>query len=260
MNLEGSVAVVTGSGSWAGAGRAAAIRLAQRGAVGVVINYSKSQAAAEDVARAVERLGARPLIIQADVSQPAQVALMIEKTVQTFGRLDILVNNAAWTARVRFDDLEGLTEEIWDRTWNVNVKGTFFCIRYAAPYLSQSPIGVVINTASIGGLRAVGSSSVAYAASKAAVMNMTQTLARALAPNIRVNAVAPGFIEGQWMQSSETGIGDRYETTKEKVAQKIPLKRIARPEDVADAVMALIDAEFVTGQTLVVDGGYTIRD
>lgn len=260
MDLTGSVGLVTGSGSWRGAGRAIAIRLAERGARGVVINYSRNAEAAADVARVVESLGAQPLVIQADVSKWPEVQAMVEKTIATFGRLDILINNAAWTARVRFDDLEGLTEEIWDRTLGVNLKGSFFCIKAAYPYLKESPIGVVINTASIGGLRAVGSSSVAYAASKAAVMNMTQTLARGLAPKVRVNAVCPGFIDGQWMQSTETGIGDRYETTREKVAQKIPLKRVAQPEDVADAAMALIDATFVTGQTLVVDGGYTIRD
>lgn len=260
VDLKGSIGLVTGAGSWGGAGRAVAVRLARRGALGVVINYSRNEEAAWDVAKEVEQYGARPLVVRADVSQDLQVQAMMQKTIETFGKLDILVNNAAWTARIRFDDLAGLTEEIWDRTWGVNVKGTFFCIRAAAPYLSESPIGVVINTASIGGLRAVGSSSVAYAASKAAVMNMTQTLARGLAPKIRVNAVAPGFIDGQWMKSTETGLGDRYDTTKDKIAQKIPLKRIAQPEDVADAVFALVDAEFVTGQTLVVDGGYTIRD
>lgn len=260
MNLKGSVALVTGSGSWEGAGRAAAVRFAQRGAMGVVVNYSRNEAAALDVAREIEAIGSKAIVIRADVSKEDEVMAMVDQTIATFGRLDILVNNAAWTARIRFEDLEQLSGDVWDHTWGVIVKGTYFCIRASAPYLKRSPIGVVINTASIGGLRAVGSSSVAYAASKAAVINLTQTLARGLAPEIRINAVAPGFIEGQWMRSEETGLGDRYLLTQPKIAQKIPLKRVALPEDVADAMLALIDAEFVTGHTLVVDGGYTIRD
>lgn len=260
MDLTGAVALVTGSGSWAGAGRAIALRLAQEGVRGVVVNYSRNEDAARDVAAEVEKRGAQALVVQADVSHDLEVRDMIDRTVETFGRLDILVNNAAWTARVKFDDLDGLTEEIWDKTLGVNLKGTFFCIRAARPYLEQSPIGAVVNTASIGGLRAVGSSSVAYAASKAAIMNMTQTLARGLAPKIRVNAVAPGFIDGQWMKSDETGLGTRYDNTLDKITNKIPLKRVAKPEDIAEAIMALIRTEFVTAQTLVVDGGYTARD
>ncbi len=260
MDLTGTVGLVTGSGSWGGAGRAMAVRLAQRGARGVVINYSRNSEAAQNVAHEVEKYGSEALIVQADVSQDHDVIAMIHQSIKVFGQLDVLINNAAWTARVRFNDLEGLTEDIWDRTLGVNLKGTFFCIRAAEPFLSRSRVGAVINTSSIAGLRAVGSSSVAYAASKAGLMNMTQTLARGLAPKIRVNAVAPGFIDGQWMKSEDTGLGERYDTTLEKISQKIPLKRVARPEDVADAAFALIDAEFVTGQTLIVDGGYTMRD
>ncbi len=260
MNLQGTVGLVTGSGSWGGAGRAVAIQLAERGARGVVINYSHSEEAARDTAHAVERAGAQALAIRADVSRENEVSAMIHETISVFGSLDILVNNAAWTARIRFDDMESLTEEIWDKTWGVCVKGTYFCTKASAPYLMKSHVGAVVNTASIGGLRAVGSSSMAYAASKAAIINMTQTLARGLAPRIRVNAVAPGFIDGQWMKSNDTGLGERYDITKERIEKKILLKRVAQPEDVANAVFALIDADFVTGQTLVVDGGYTIRD
>jgi 3-oxoacyl-[acyl-carrier protein] reductase len=184
---------------------------------------------------------------------------MISLTLETFGQLDILVNNAAWTKRVRFEDLEGLTDEIWDRTLAVNLKGAFYCIRAAAPHLAQRH-GVVINVGSIAGLRAVGSSSAAYAASKAALLNLTQVLARALAPSVRVNCVCPGFVEGQWMQSPETGLGERYETTKEKTSQRIPLRRVATPEDIAAAILALCELDFVTGHIFVVDGGYTIRD
>jgi len=261
MELEGTVAIVTGSGSWAGIGRATAVALARERAKGVVVTYSRNEEAARDVAREIESLGTgtRVLVYQVDVSSDQQVRAMVSETVQVFGQIDILVNNAAWTKRVRFEDLEGLTEEIWDRTLAVNLKGPFFCIRAAAPYLAERR-GVVVNVGSIAGLRAVGSSSAAYAASKAALMNLTQVMARALAPNVRVNCVCPGFVEGQWMQSTETGLGERYETTKEKTAQRIPLKRVARPEDVALAILAICRLDFVTGHTLVVDGGYTVRD
>lgn len=260
LDLKDTVGIVTGSGSRAGAGRAVAVRLAERGAKGVVVNYSKSRDAAEDVAREIESLGATPLLYQADVSSESEVQAMVEKTVETFGRLDILVNNAAWTTRVRFEDTEGLTEEIWDRTLAVNLKGTFFCIRAARPHLDKSDRAVIINVSSVGALRAIGSSSAAYAASKAAILNLTQTMARGLAPKVRVNAIIPGFIEGQWMRSAEFGIGDRYEATREKTIERIPLHRVAQPEDIADAAFALIDCQMVTGQALVVDGGYSIRD
>lgn len=259
MDVKGTVAIVTGSGSRAGIGRSAALALAQRGARGVVINYSRSEAAAHEVAREVEALGCKALVVQADVSDDAQVRAMVDRTIAAFGHLDILINNAAWTARVRFDDLEGVTDEIWERTLAINLKGPFLCTRAAAPHL-KARRGVVINVTSIGGLRAVGSSSVPYAASKAGLINMTQTLARGLAPEVRVNAVCPGFVDGQWMKEGNAGLGDRYDVTRDKTAQKIPLKRVAQPEDVAEAILALIQTDFVTGHTLVVDGGYTIRD
>lgn len=141
----------------------------------------------------------------------------------------------------------------------INLKGPFLCARAAAPFLKAAQ-GVVINVTSIGGLRAVGSSSIPYAASKAGLINLTQTLARGLAPSVRVNAVCPGFVDGQWMKEGNAGLGDRYDDTLGKTAERIPLKRVAQPEDVADAILALIQTDFVTGHTLVVDGGYTIRD
>lgn len=259
MKIEDTVAIVTGSGSKMGIGRSTAVALAQNGARGVVINYSRSREAALDTAKEVESYGAKALIIQADVSDDTQVRQMVQETADTFGKLDILVNNAGWTTRVRFDDLDGLTEEIWDRTLAVNLKGPFYCIRAAAQFLAESS-GVAINITSIGGLRAVGSSSLAYGAAKAGLDNMTKILARALGPAVRVNAVCPGFVEGQWMKEGEAGLGERYQKTVEKVARRIPLKRVARPSDVAQAILALINADFVTGHTLVVDGGYTIRD
>jgi 3-oxoacyl-[acyl-carrier protein] reductase len=260
VDIRGKVALVTGAASWQGAGRAAAVALAARGAAAVAVNYRRSADAADDVAAELRRLGAQAWPVQADVAADDAVRRMVDGVVERFGRLDILINNAAYTRRVRFDDLEGLTDEVWDRTLAVNLKGAFYCVRAAAESLRRSGSGVVVNTSSIAGVRAVGSSSVAYAASKAALINMTQTLARALAPEVRVNAVAPGFVEGQWMRSQETGIGDRYERTRERTAARVPLRRVATPEDVAQVVMALVESDFVTGQTWVVDGGYLAVD
>jgi len=260
VDLRGKVAIVTGSASAAGIGRAAAIRLSQEGAAGVVINYANpaSRGKAEAVAHEVERAGAGALVHQADVADDQQCRAMVDAAVRKFGRLDALVNNAATTVRVRYEDLEALTDETWDRIFAVNLKGTFYCIRAAAPHLSASGQGAVVNVSSIAGVRAVGASSIPYAASKAAVINLTMLLARALAPTIRVNCVTPGFVAGQWMEDS---LGrERYETARERASQRIPLARIATPEDVAQAILCLITSDFITGHNLVCDGGYLIRD
>jgi 3-oxoacyl-[acyl-carrier protein] reductase len=256
VRFEGKVAIVTGAGSESGIGRSVALRLAAEGAAGVVVNYSRNTAAADEVVEEINKLGGDGLAYQADVSSDDQVRAMVDAAIARWGRLDHLVNNAARTTRVRFEDLDGLTDQIWNETFDVNLRGAFYCIRAAAPHLKEAG-GAVVNVSSIAALRAVGSSSVAYAAAKAGLINMTQTLARGLGPEIRVNAIVPGFIDGQWLQQ---GLGDRYEETREKVARKIPLQRITTPEGAADAVCFLLDNAFVTGHALVIDGGYTIRD
>lgn len=256
MELRGRVALVTGAGSKSGIGRSVALLLAERGAAGVVVNYSRNAEAAAEVVEEIEALGVSALAFQADVSVESQVVAMVGATVERFGRLDVLVNNAARTTRVSFEDLDGLTDKIWDETFDVNLRGAFYAIRASAPHL-RAARGAVVNVASIGGIRAVGSSSVAYAASKAALMNMTMTLARGLAPEVRVNAIVPGFIDGQWLQE---GLGDRYEQTKEKVSRRIPVGMVTSPDGAAEAVAFLLENDYVTGHNLVIDGGYTIRD
>ncbi len=260
MEVRGKAAIVTGSGSAGGIGRSTAIRLAQHGAAGVVVNYSnpRSEGKAAAVAAEVERAGARACLHRADVSDDRQCRAMVDAAVRAFGRLDILVNNAATTVRVRYEDLDALTDEIWDRILAVNLRGTFYCIRAAAPHLAASGQGAVVNVASVAGIRAVGASSIPYAASKAAVINMTMLLARALAPRVRVNCVTPGFVVGQWMEES---LGrDRYEQAAERTRQRIPMGRVATPDDVAHAVLSLITSDFITGHNLICDGGYLIRD
>lgn len=260
MDVSGKVAVVTGSGSAAGIGRSTALALARLGASGVVINFAHagSEEKASAVAAAVEEEGARALVYRADVSRDNECRAMMAAAYYELGRLDILVNNAAATRRVRFEDLDGLTEEVWDLNLGVNLKGTFYCIRAAQPFMEEAGDGAVVNVASIAGVRAVGSSSIAYGAAKAGVINMTMFLARALAPVIRVNCATAGFVKGQWMEES---LGeDRYERALMRTSERIPRGRVANPDDVAHAIVSLITSDFVTGHNLICDGGFLIRD
>jgi 3-oxoacyl-[acyl-carrier protein] reductase len=253
MKLSGTTAIVTGSAT--GVGRATAIELARRGA-NVVVNYSRSEDEAKETVALVEQAGGKALLVRADVSQDAEVRAMVERTLETFGGLHVLVNNAATTAFVDFADLDGLTEEHWDRILAVNLKGPFFCARAAAGPMREAGQGAIVNVASIAGVRAVGSS-IAYAASKAGLINLTMALARALAPQVRVNCVAPGFIDTRWLRQ---GLGPVFEPLRQHTAEQTPLKRVALPEDIAQVVLSLIEgADFVTGQTIVVDGGSAIR-
>jgi 3-oxoacyl-[acyl-carrier protein] reductase len=177
---------------------------------------------------------------------------MLAEVGATFGRLDFLVTSAGQTAFVGHGDLEGLTDEIWDRILGVNLKGTFHCIRAAVPWLRQEGGGAVCNVSSIAGVYAIGSS-VAYCASKAAINNMTVSLARALAPDIRVNAVAPGFIDTRWWKDSPA-----YEGIKAMATAQTLLGKVCQPEDVALDIVHLLTADLITGQVLVVDGGHGI--
>jgi 3-oxoacyl-[acyl-carrier protein] reductase len=250
MDVRGCTATVTGSA--VGVGRATALDLARRGA-NVVINYSRSEDDAKEALRLVQEAGAQAILVQADVSDDAQARMLVSRAVEAFGALHILVNNAATTHFVGFPDLEGMKAEFWDDIFNVNVKGAFFCARAAAPEMKKAGRGAIVNVASVAGVRAVGSS-IAYAASKAALINMTISLARVLGPEVRVNAVAPGFIETRWLRG---GLGDQvYEAAKKMQEQRAPLKAVCQPEDVSQFILSLIEgADLVTGETIVIDGG-----
>lgn len=254
MDVRGKVALVTGSA--VGVGRATVLELARRGA-SVVVNYTKSEDDARRTVADAEALGAKALLIRADVSRDEEVRSMVARSVQELGGLDILVNNAAITHFVPFQDLEAMTEEKWDEILAVNLKGSFFCARAAAAAMLAAEGGVIINVASVAGIRCVGSS-IAYAASKAGVINMTVGLARVLGPKIRVNCVAPGFIDTRWLRR---GLGDQlFEMAKERTSEQTPLGRVSTPEDIAQVIVGMIeDWDFVTGQTLLVDGGNSIR-
>ncbi len=252
MNVDGKAAIVTGGGT--GVGRAAALELARRGCA-VLVNYSRSKDEAESTAAEVRALGVRGIAVQADVADDSACRDMVETAMREFGRLDVLVNNAGTTSFIPHYDLDAVTPEVWSRTLDVNLRGPFQCARAARAAIEASGGGEIVNTSSIAGIVGIGSS-IPYCASKAALNNLTLTLARVLAPKIRVNAVAPGFITGRWLQE---GYGDRYDTLKQLAEMRSVLRRVCEPEDVAAAIVGFITgSDLVTGQCLVIDGGMTI--
>jgi 3-oxoacyl-[acyl-carrier protein] reductase len=244
--LKDKVALVTGSAT--GIGKAVALRLAREG-VHLTINYSKSEKEALETKREIEALGVKCQLVQATVSHDEQVRDMVQRTIDTFGRLDILVNNAGVTDFVAHDDLEGLKEEYWDRVMDVNVKGLFFCCRAASAELKKQR-GVIVNITSVAGLTGLGSS-IAYAASKAAAISVTKSLARVMAPEVCVNSIAPGIVQTRWVEGQEEHVS--------RLAAGTPLGRVALPDDVAEVAYSLIaHSHFVTGETIKVDGGMFI--
>jgi 3-oxoacyl-[acyl-carrier protein] reductase len=243
-------ALVTGAAT--GIGRSAVLALARAG-YDVAVNYSSSEAAARETAAQAGKLGAKTLVIKCDVADEPGVRAMLKQVKEHFGRLDVLVNNAGTTASWKPRDLETLSLEEWDRVFAVNVRGLFQVTRAAVPLLKEAK-GCIVNTASIVGLRP-GPQPLPYAASKAAVVNLTKTLAWNLGPEIRVNAVAPGWMEGDWMKRM---LKDKYDELMGKRAKATPLRRVVTADDVAETMMSLIQGNrFVTGEVIVIDGGFT---
>src|SRR5438094_8726153 len=243
-------ALVTGAAT--GIGRSAVLALARAG-YDVIVNYSSSEKAARDTAAQAEKLGAKTLVVKCDVADEPAVRAMLSQIKERFGRLDVLINNAGTTASWKPKDLETLSLEEWDRVFAVNVRGLFQVTRAAVPTLKETK-GCHVNTASIVGLRP-GPQPLPYAASKAAVVNLTKTLAWNLGPEIRVNAVAPGWMEGDWMKRM---LQDKYEDLMGKRARATPLRRVVTADDVAETMLSLIESNrFVTGEVVVIDGGYT---
>ena len=244
-------ALVTGGAT--GIGRSAVLTLAQAG-YDVAINYATSAKAAQEVAEEAKAAGAATLLVPCDVSDDAAVRKMLAQVGESFGHLDALVNNAGTTAKWKVKDLESLDMAEWDRTFAVNVRGTFQVTRAAVPLLEKGSNPSIVNVASIVGLRP-GPQPLPYAASKAAVVNLTKTLAWNLGPKIRVNAVAPGWMEGDWMQRM---LGDKYEDLMGKRAKQTPLRRCVTADDVAETILNLLQSNrFVTGEIVVIDGGFT---
>jgi 3-oxoacyl-[acyl-carrier protein] reductase len=253
MEVSGKAAIITGGGT--GVGRATALQLAKRGCR-VLVNYSRSREAAEETAAEAEAHGVEALAFGADVADDAACRRMVEAAVTAFGRLDVLVNSAGTTSFIPHADLDAVAEDDWDRILAVNLKGPFQCIRAARKALAADGGGEIVSVSSVAGISGVGSS-IPYCASKAALNNLTLTLARSLGPSIRVNAVAPGFITGRWLSEGLGAAG--YEAMKTAIEQKVPLHRVCEPEDVADAILSLVTgSDLVTGQILACEGGMLI--
>jgi len=242
--LEGKVAVVTGASR--GIGRAIALKLADEGAK-VVVNYSGSQAKAEEVVAMIQENGGEAIAVQASVSQTEEVTALMDTAVKTFGSLDILVNNAGIT---RDNLLMRMKEDEWDDVLNTNLKGVFLCTKAVTRQMMKQRAGRIINISSIVGV-AGNAGQANYVAAKAGVIGLTKTTAKELASrNILVNAIAPGFIE--------TEMTDQLpEELKQGMLTQIPLAKLGQPEDIAKAVafLASDDADYMTGQTLHIDGG-----
>ncbi|MGE0874546.1 MAG: SDR family NAD(P)-dependent oxidoreductase [Burkholderiales bacterium] len=238
------VAVVTGSSS--GIGEATVRELAKRG-WSVVVNYSTSAAAAEKVAKEC----GNAIAVKADVAEDAQCRALVQAALDKWGRLDALVNNAGTTKFVPHADLDGLSAGDFQRINAVNVIAPFQMCRAAAPALKASR-GSIVNVSSLASMLGTGSS-IAYAASKSALNTLSMSLARVLAPEVRVNVLAPGFVETPWLAA---GYGDKYPKIRAAYEGIAPLQSVAKPEDVADAIAWLVEgAAQVTGQILYVDGG-----
>ena len=240
--LSGKVAIVTGSSS--GIGEAIARQVADLGAT-VVVNSASSVSAGTAVANS---LGNDSVYVQGDIAKKEDCARLIDGTIERFGKLDILVNNAGWTTPVPHHDIEALTDEIFMKTFEVNVYGTWWLSKMAVPHLKKVEDGNIVNVTSIAGVRQVGSS-MAYSMTKAALNQMTKLMAKSCWP-VRVNAVAPGLIATPW--TSDWG------QMHEAVKSVAPLKRSGTPEDCAEATLALLRSKYVTGQIFVVDGGLTL--
>ena len=239
--------MVTGGGT--GIGKASALALAQEGA-NLVVNYSRSEKEANETVAEIEKLGVKAKAIKADVSVREQAEQLIDEAKKAFGRVDVLVNSAGRTRFIPYAQLDDLSDEVWNEIMQLNLMGAFYTSRAAARLMTAQGEGSIVNVASIAG-HGTNASSIPYAVSKGAMLTLTKTMARALAPKVRVNAVAPGVVETRW-------VGDNEEF-KAQGRAATPLGRNAQAEDVARAVKYFaVDATFVTGQVHNVDGGRVI--
>jgi len=249
MRLKGKIAVVTGAGR--GIGRATARLFAQEGAK-VVINYSRSEKEATSLAEEIRKNGGEALLVKGDVSKADEVKKMVEKTIEKFGRIDILVNNAGILVPATFLDS---TEEMWDKTMSINLKGTYLCCKEVAPIMLKQKRGKIVNMASVCGLAqrtALGNTP--YVSSKAGVIGLTRSLAVNLGPNINVNAISPGVIETDMV----TFFSPEW---KNKIVEETLMKRTGKPEEIANAALFLAseESDFITGEVLTVGGGRGMR-
>jgi 3-oxoacyl-[acyl-carrier protein] reductase len=245
MELKGCAAIVTGGSG--GLGQRICRALAEHG-VDVVVNYAESQAAANNVVNDLKQLGVRAIAVRADVTDPDAVTQMVERTKDEFGRVDILVNDAAFNKEVAYADLDGLTHELWNHIINTNLTGAFNCIKAVAPLMRAQGQGRIVNISSGAGIFPRGSS-IAYAVSKAGMNHLTQCMAVALAPQVTVNSIAPGFMQGTRMSANRSA---DYRAT---VAGKTLLQRTVSKDDVAEQLITFCRSSSVTGQVILMDSG-----
>jgi len=245
MDLDGRVALVTGASGGIGATIAHALAAAR---ADVVVGYTGNLAGATSTCARLKALGRRAEVVQLDQTDPQSAEAAVEAAAGHFGRLDVLINNAAWNIGIVFPELDALTVDIWDRIFSTNVRGPFVLARSAARHMRRQEGGRIVNIASVAGLIPAGSS-IAYACSKAALIHLTRCLAVALAPAITVNCIAPGLVEG-------TRMAERLpESVVQSAKELAVLKRTASADDVARQVVAFCRSDSVTGQVLTVDAG-----
>jgi len=249
MKLQGKVAIVTGAGR--GIGRAIAKRFTQEGAR-VVVNFNRSEKEASSLAEEIKKQGGEVLLMKADVSKAPEVKEMVKKTIERFGRVDILVNNAGTLIPAAFLDS---TEEMWDKTMDINLKGTYLCCKEVAPIMLNQKGGKIVNIASVCGLAqktALGNTP--YVVSKTGVIGLTRSLAVNLGPTINVNAIAPGVIDTDMVAFFTP-------ERKNMIIEETPLKRIGRPEEIASAALFLAsdESDYMTGEVIAVAGGRGMR-
>ena len=250
MNLKGSVIIVTGSAT--GLGAEVVKQAASKGA-NVLINYTKSEAEALETVDACHNLGVETLLCRADVSVDEDCRSMASQAIDRWGRIDGLVNNAGQSVFASHADLEALSGDDFLRIYSVNVVGPYQMTRAVTPRMKSQGLGAIVNVSSIGGITGAGSS-IAYAASKGALNTMTVSLARALAPEIRVNAVCPALFPSRWWTE---GLGEeQYRTLFDQFVKAVPLKATPTSESIANTVVWLLEsAEHITGETLMIDAG-----
>jgi 3-oxoacyl-[acyl-carrier protein] reductase len=249
MVLKGAVCIITGAAT--GIGSACARGLAAKGAR-VVIDYSRSEREAHEVAEACEALGTEAIVVRADVASDPDCRRLAQAALDRWGRIDGLINNAGTTKFVEHADLEALGAEDFQRIFGVNVVGAFQMTRAVVPAMQQRGEGAIVNISSVAGVMGNGSS-IAYGASKGALNTMTLSLARALGPAIRVNAVCPGLVDTRWIKDT---LGDGYEAAKASYERATPLGSVLTPDDVAGVAVWLLEgASKITGEVMLVDGG-----
>ena len=244
MDFANKVAIVTGGGT--GMGKAISLQLAAAGA-SVVVNYSRSADEATATVKEIEAAGGTAAAIQADVSDAAQVEALVSQTVERFGRLDAVVNNAGTTVFVPFKDLAGIDEGAWDRIIGVNVKAPWLMAKAAERALRANGGGAIVNISSVAGLKP-GGSSLAYSVSKAAMIHLTKCLALAMSPEVRVNSIAPGFVNTRWHDNSS-------DERKRQIAEGSPLGRNVGVDEIASATLEALRNDNMTGQVIAIDSG-----